>query len=250
MVNEPESCSNTHDWTWQTAAGRPYLTCTLLAPWQHGFFTRHFPELPGHLFGTEQNYRLQQVHGAVVHRAGENEGRPAGDALVSTEADQGVWVCSADCVPLLVGDCQTGRVAAIHAGWRGTAAQILKETLLTLEGAGSQLADLRVALGPAISGTHYPVEWPVAKVVLQTLVGPAGREAWLALPDSPLLPDPQPTHVRLDLRRVQVRQLLALGLQADQISLCPACTFQDVARFCSYRRTRQKAVQWSGIVSG
>lgn len=249
MVNEPKGCPTPPAWTWKTEAGRPYLTCDLLAPWQHGFFTRQFPELPAHLLGAEQNYRLQQVHGAVVHRAGDDEGRPAGDALVSTQAAQGVWVCSADCVPLLVGDRQTGRVAAIHAGWRGTAAQILKETLHALEASGSQLADLQVALGPAISGPHYPVEWPVAEAVLETLVGPAVREAWLELPDSPLLPDSQPTHVHLDLRRVQVRQLQALGLQAAQISLCPVCTFQDADRFYSYRRTRQKAVQWSGIVS-
>ena len=29
-------------WQWQTWSGLPYLTCDLLADWQHGFFTRQF----------------------------------------------------------------------------------------------------------------------------------------------------------------------------------------------------------------
>ncbi|MGL4500733.1 MAG: peptidoglycan editing factor PgeF, partial [Planktothrix sp.] len=31
-----------HTWHWQTWDGLPYLTCSLLKDWQHGFFTRSF----------------------------------------------------------------------------------------------------------------------------------------------------------------------------------------------------------------
>lgn len=29
-------------WHWQAWEGRPYLTCELLEPWHHGFFTQAF----------------------------------------------------------------------------------------------------------------------------------------------------------------------------------------------------------------
>ncbi len=38
---------------------------------------------------------------------------------MSEQPLQAVWVASADCTPVLIGDVKTGRVAALHAGWRG-----------------------------------------------------------------------------------------------------------------------------------
>jgi copper oxidase (laccase) domain-containing protein len=44
-------------------------------------------------------------------------------------------------------------------------------------------------------------------------------------------------------------QLMGLGLAPEQIAIAPHCTFQEPQRFFSYRRTGEKLVQWSGIVS-
>ncbi|MGB5975670.1 MAG: laccase domain-containing protein [Nodosilinea sp.] len=44
-------------------------------------------------------------------------------------------------------------------------------------------------------------------------------------------------------------QLERLGLDAEQVAIAPYCTVQDSDRFFSYRRTGEKQVQWSGIVS-
>ncbi|HBE57426.1 MAG TPA: laccase, partial [Cyanobacteria bacterium UBA11366] len=69
------------------------------------------------------------------------------------------------------------------------------------------------------------------------------------LPDSPVLEDPEPGKIRLDVRRVNGIQLEQLGLQAEQIAIAPYCTYQEPDFFFSYRRDRLKNVQWSGIVS-
>jgi polyphenol oxidase len=71
----------------------------------------------------------------------------------------------------------------------------------------------------------------------------------LTLANSPLLPDPQPGRVRLDVRQVNALQLQQLGLSASQISIAPHCTFQEPEQFFSYRREKLKRVQWSGIIS-
>ena len=70
---------------------------------------------------------VDQVHGDIVLPANEGGGvhRPVGkaDGLVCTAPGYGVAVRVADCVPILLA-CESG-VAALHAGWRGTAAAIV-----------------------------------------------------------------------------------------------------------------------------
>jgi len=177
------------------------------------------------------------------------------DGLVSTRAGQSVWVCSADCTPVLIADRATGQVSAIHAGWRGTAAKIVPLAIAQMQAQGSQLADLKVALGPAIAGPVYQVATEVAAQVGAT-VSPlsvdqpaAIADELMALDAPPILPDPEVGRVRLDVRRVIALQLEQVGLTLEQVAIAPHCTFQEPDRFFSYRRDRQKQVQWSGIVS-
>ncbi|MEY2979172.1 MAG: hypothetical protein RLZZ435_3311 [Cyanobacteriota bacterium] len=268
-----------HDWQWCEQFGLSYLTCDLLSPWFHGFFSRSTwpakPEtiadqLTAHKAWGEQSvltFRTKQVHGKQVLPVETLSplGMPsASDSLDLEDADgliaaprsspQGVWVASADCTPVLIGDVSTRQVAAIHAGWRGTAAQIVPAALEQLEHRGSQLKDLRIALGPAISGTVYQVDRSVALQVCETiapepLTPETLDEAMAALEGMPLLPDPEPGKVRLDVRQVIAAQLRQRGISEEQVAIAPYCTYQSPETFFSYRRTGEKAVQWSGIVA-
>jgi YfiH family protein len=256
-------------WQWQTWQGKPYLTCHLLDPFPHGFFTRHFyPDRPTTLVESLTTeavvYRTHQVHGnriaateslhpiSATHRGTSEEA----DGLVSDRPGESVWVCTADCTPVLIADVDRGSVAAIHSGWRGTAAKIVPEAIAQFWNRGSDTANLRVALGPAISGEVYQVSLDVAAQVAATLL-PGNphqeREAMIAalsdFDDTPVLPDVEPGKVRLDVRRAIMHQLQRLGLVPQQIAISPHCTYQDCDRFFSYRRTQQKQVQWSGIVN-
>jgi YfiH family protein len=261
-------------WQWTVEQDQPRLVCELLSPWSHGFFTRHgWPQVPETLTPVLDTaasvHRVKQVHGNRVLAASQtvvdpdapaSPGRPEADAIASDGSGQGLWVCTADCNPVLVGDRATGRTAAIHAGWRGTAQKIVPTALAHLQAQGSRLEDLVVAIGPAIAGDVYQVSVEVAAQVGRTMalaVGPdlantsdlALVTALQTLEDAPVLPDPEPDKVRLDVRRVNLWQLRHLGLRAEQIAIAPHCTFQEPEQFFSYRRTGEKQVQWSGIVS-
>ncbi|MEO0949106.1 MAG: peptidoglycan editing factor PgeF, partial [Cyanobacteria bacterium J06641_5] len=177
---------------------------------------------------------------------------PEADGLVSDRSQQALWTASADCTPALIADAATGRVAAVHAGWRGTAQRVIPAAIARLEALGSHREDLRVALGPAIAGEVYQVGEAVALDVGASLFpedAPPSLEGLWELPQTPLLPDPEPGRVRLDVRRVNQLQLLGLGLSPSQISIAPHCTFQEPERFFSYRRSHEKKIQRSGIVS-
>ncbi|WP_346289173.1 peptidoglycan editing factor PgeF [Sphaerothrix gracilis] len=261
-------------WNWQTWNGSAYLTCSLLERWPHGFFTARFwPQPPEELVNALQPnasvHRVQQVHGdqvvsptklpqpvAAAHAVPLPPERSQADGVLTDSPLQAVWVCSADCTPVLIGDRATGQVAAIHAGWRGTALKIVPQAIAKLQAQGSRLADLRIALGPAIAGEVYQVSTHVAATVGATLVEADCFSTSVDLvrhlqqqEKPPLLPDPEPGRAKLDVRRVNQMQLEQLGIDPAQIAVAPHCTFQAPEQFFSYRRTREKKVQWSGIVS-
>jgi polyphenol oxidase len=252
-----------HDWQWQTVNDLPYLTCSLLENWQHGFFTQQFAprspfEITALAYPNAQAYRVMQVHGNIV-LAPDELPQPAsqdnladGDGVISQAGNQAVWVCSADCTPALIGDITTGQVAAVHAGWRGTAARIIPEAIRRLQAQGSELSNLRVALGPAISGEIYQVDRAVAAQTLASITDQASDRAidyHLVQPNPAIFSDPEAGKLRLDVRRVNAMQMEQLGLSPEQIAIAPHCTYQDSENFFSYRRERLKKAQWSGIVS-
>ena len=264
-------------WQWQSWEGLPYLTCSLLDRWSHGFFTAPFSprnpiDLVEILSPGARVYRVKQVHGNAVLKTGEVSevsASPQGsetvaeiyseaDGLVAEREFEAIWVCTADCVPVLIADDRTGLVAAVHAGWRGTAAKILPKAIDQLVAVGSQLENLRIAMGPAIAGKVYQVSVEVAAELGATLA-PKGAASPTAdgileflhqLPETPVFADPELGKVRLDVRRCNALQLQQLGINLSQVAIAPHCTYSDSDRFFSYRRDPLKKVQWSGIVSG
>jgi YfiH family protein len=247
-------------WTWVGTYGGYFLQADLLAGFEHGFFTRQWQErgpeeLAASLTAGVTVHRTRQVHGALVISAGEAAGHPWPDAdgLISDSGGQSLWVCGADCTPVLIADPATGRVAACHAGWRGMAARILPTAIARMEAEGSRRRDLLVALGPAVSGENYPVEREVSLRVAMAL-RPDGAETPQAVLDEmkscgAVQEDVALGRDRLDLRAATRRQLHHEGIPPERITSCPLCTVTEPLLFHSWRRDRRKAVQWSGIVA-
>ncbi len=109
--------------------------------------------------------RLRQVHGAraVIVRAGDDDRDwdklpPEADILVSDHPAVALSVRVADCVPILLADVRSGAAAAVHAGWRGTAAGAVRAAVDALAFEfGSARSDLVVAIGPSIGPCCYRV---------------------------------------------------------------------------------------------
>jgi polyphenol oxidase len=272
--------STAASWQWHEWQGLPYLKCSLLEDWQHGFFSRQFaprtPEALVEVLAPEATvYRVQQVHGnrvlfpaEIAQILADNPSLTdlvEADGLASdlTEAatrnasrpQQAIWVASADCNPVLIGDVVTKQVAAVHAGWRGTALKIVLRAIDRLLEMGSSLENLRIAIGPAITGEVYQVTEHTAAEVGKTLLKnpPEDIASILAavwqIPATPFQKDPQQGRIRLDVRRVNQLQLERLGIAPANIAISPHCTYQQPEYFFSYRRHPEKKVQWSGIVS-
>ena len=259
------------NWQWQTWQGNSYLTCNLLSAWQHGFFTQEFyprtPETLSSILQTQTNsHRVKQVHGNLVLTPQEintaikqqdlSNFLPDADAVISDCPQQSVWVASADCTPILIGDLATGRVCAIHAGWRGTAQKIVVAAIARFLEFGSQKHNLRIGIGPAIAGKMYQVDESVAIEVGKTIIADVSQkndgeilQELEQFNNPPILADELPGKVRLDVPRVNQIQLEQLDIDPEQMATAPFCTYQKDNYFFSYRRTGEKKVQWSGIAS-
>jgi YfiH family protein len=115
-------------------------------------------------------------------------------------------------------------VAAVHAGWRGTAAGAARAAVERLAALGVPAQDLVAAIGPAIGPCCYQVDERV-----QTAFGDQpGTGSWFA-PDGP-------GHWMLDLWRANRDQLLAGGMNPDAVHTAAICTADHLDSCFSYRR--------------
>lgn len=103
----------------------------------------------------------RQVHGSDVLAAIEGCSGD-GDALVTSDPGLVLAIATADCVPLLLE--ADGRVAAVHAGWRGVVAGVVRRAVRSLRHHSS--AAVQAWIGPAIGGCCYEVGDEVAARVV------------------------------------------------------------------------------------
>ena len=187
--------------------------------------------------------RLKQVHGAAVVEA---SGVPAGevvvagfgDAVVTTEPGLVIAIATADCVPVVLVDAEAGALAAVHAGWRGTAARIVDAALDALLERGASPGRVFALFGPSISRDVYEV----GPEVLAALDG--------TLPPAAVLPG-RGDRSWLDVAACNEAALLARGVRAERIVRPRLCTFLESGRFSSWRRDGTKAGRiYTGAVLG
>ena len=195
----------------------------------HGFGTRW-----SNTFGSCRNLAtLHQIHSdTVVSAAGRSGCLGDGDALLENTPGLLVAVKTADCIPLLMVDPVHRAVAAVHAGWRGTAKRIAARAVAQMEKEfATRPDDLHVAIGPGIGKCCYQVGPEVA--------------AEFAAYDPALRDSTQP--VFLDLGEINRQQLADAGVDETRIYCAAICTMCD-QDFHSYRRDKQHAGRMLSVV--
>ncbi|MBL9038672.1 MAG: peptidoglycan editing factor PgeF [Archangium sp.] len=160
---------------------------------------------------------MNQVHGDAI---ADDVGDATADGLLTARRAVAIGVRTADCLPILLEDRGSGRVAAVHAGWRGVVADIAGKAVQRLVAAGAKVEQLRVALGPAIRACCFQVSGDLPEK-FSTAFGP-----------EVVLGGASP---RIDLVLAVHIALERCGLAPGQIDVVPCCTSCD-GRFFSHRR--------------
>lgn len=161
---------------------------------------------------------VKQIHSNLALASDRPGCAGEGDALVTRSPGVAVSVRTADCFPILLADPETRAVAAVHAGWRGTAAGVVLSSLTRMRSEfGTDPGTVYAAIGPGIGPCCYEVG---AEVARQFGMDEAGK---------------------LDLAVENRNQLTAAGLKPERIELAGSCTFCNPALFFSWRRDRERA---------
>lgn len=187
-------------------------------------------------FGNPPVVALSQVHGNQVHVV-ETAGDQEGDGVLTSTPGLLLRVTVADCYPILLHDPVRGVVGALHAGWRGVVLGILPRALELMQARyGSSPDDIRVAVGPGISGPNFQV----GPEVLEQFERQDLAFAW---------PDPEHSgRYRLDLERAIRTQAQRAGIYPQHYWALGRCTYADPL-FFSHRRDRgQTGRMWALIM--
>lgn len=165
---------------------------------------------------------LKQVHGTTVVDAGLASCLPVGDAVIARQRDAVCVVMTADCLPVLLCDDQGAVVGAAHAGWRGLCDGVLEATVRAMQ---VNPSSLMAWLGPAIGQQAFEVGGEVRDAFMAH--DPQASEAFIARGEKWMA----------DLELLARQRLHTAGVQ--RIYGGGMCTFNDEARFFSYRRDGQ-----------
>lgn len=153
--------------------------------------------------------------------------QPDCDAMITRMTDVLLGVQTADCLPVLIGDTRTGAMAAIHAGWRGTAGRITERTVADLMLAqGVNPRECIAALGPAACVECYEV----GDDVIARYKKEFGywRNLFVNLKEN--------GKAHLDIRAANFQQLTFCGFSEDRIHIADYCTMHQNELFFSYRK--------------
>jgi len=163
----------------------------------------------------------KQTHKDIIHAVTEKDkGKGANDnesalqdtdALITNIPNIVLMVKTADCVPLLIYDPIKRVIATIHAGWRGTAIEITKKTVLALKRAyDCNPDDLIVGIGPSIGACCFEVQNDVVSQFKGKLEKSAVRR--------------NDSKTYLDLQLLNNLQLIEAGVRAENIEVSSLCT--------------------------
>lgn len=204
----------------------------------------HSPLLSGqtwltHSFGTavaapgDGYLVLHQVHGTKLVDASEWRPNLSADALATGQPGIRIAVKTADCVPILLADPVRRVVAAVHAGWRGTAAGIAQHAIIDLVRRYQCCpTDLVAAFGPSIGPCCFEVD-PDAGLRFQAI-----------------FPERSDLHLRttIDLREANRRFLIQAGLSSANIETGAPCTCCGGTEFYSWRRDHIKGQRMFAVI--
>lgn len=170
---------------------------------------------------------LNQVHGSSVsviqstqQAVSAQTSPPKADAVISCLPETGLVIQTADCQALLLHDPVRLVAANIHAGWRGSVADVIGECIKTMEKKfGTRSSDLLAGIGPSLGPccaefVNFEAEIP--------------KKFWKY----------KDCRHRFDFWQISTDQLQAAGVRSKNIEPANICTLCNPHLFFSYRKNK------------
>lgn len=178
-----------------------------------------------------------QIHSTIIRTATSSDVKndlydPEGydcDGLITNEPGLALTIFSADCIPVLLYDSSKKVIAAVHAGWRGTAGDIAgKAARLMQEDYGSDPEDILAAIGPGISQCCFETHADVPDAMIEIL-GDLAKPYIACLENGKF---------KIDLKGINAALLIRAGVSPEHIEVSSDCTACLPDKYWSHRATQ------------
>ncbi len=178
-----------------------------------------------------QVFWRKQVHedGIITARASASacHGCPDADAFITDHINLPIAIRTADCVPVFIYDPVKSVIGLVHAGWKGSYAQITAKTIKKMQrDFGSQGKDLKAAIGPSIRSCCYQVTEEFKTYFPKDMSMRAGQ-------------------LYVDVVNANRRQIMSVGVSEANIidsGVCTMCSrVNGKFEYFSFRRDADKA---------
>ncbi len=149
------------------------------------------------------------------------------DGMMTAIPGVALVVFAADCIPVLLYDPVRRVIAAVHSGWRGTAAGIVTRAVERMgEVYGSRPEDILAAIGPGIGPCCFETHEDVPNAMMAAVASPA----------LPFIKIKENGKFSVDLKGINAKRLELAGLAPEHIAVCRDCTACMEDKYWSHRR--------------
>lgn len=184
------------------------------------------------LSGCGLNYEnltdCKQIHSDIVRiiKSEDIGVTKEADAMITDIQDVPLMIYTADCVPIVLVDKKRKIIADIHAGWRGTYAEIVVKTIKSmLNNFGSNPEDIVAIIGPAIGPCCYEVSKELVDK-FNTIVTNKDFKFYIIKED----------RFYIELTKINSYLLEKCGVKKENIQNLNICTSCQNDKFYSYRK--------------
>lgn len=237
----------------KTRNGVPFFTSTIL-PIPHAFSTRlggvsSLPHLQSMNLGenrgdepqnVQKNFDLLcqasglprkvvsglQIHSEKLLYAEDSfEEKPSCDGFYTDRQGLSLCVKVADCLPVLLYEPEANCIAALHAGWRGSARNIVGGGVKALLSLGARKEKILAAVGAGISACCFAVRQDFVDEYCALVGGELSKRTLIS----------KEGQMHADLKELNRLLLLQAGVTEEHLDVCPLCTCCQPDLFFSHR---------------
>jgi YfiH family protein len=184
----------------------------------------------------EEVYLPIQKHTDKIHLIRTDLNPRIADAVITANKGLLIGVQVADCVPILLSGMNKSVIGAVHAGWRSTAAQILKKVIkLMIQDFNLSPNDIKIALGPSIRWSCYFVGCEVKDAIYKA----TGKGAYYIQRDAGYC---------IDLPTANMYQAISMGIPKENIWISNECTYCNPKEYYSYRYDKGYTGKQGGFI--
>jgi polyphenol oxidase len=168
-----------------------------------------------------------QVHRDRILKVTRCKAYEGYDAMITINKNSFMSVTVADCTPILIYDAKNQAVAAVHAGWKGTVADITAKTIQMMQlEFNTKPTDCYAYVGTCIDESSFEVGEKVAEL--------------FAYEFKTMVKNGRKVKFFVDLKKANAAQLMKCGVPENQIEISSFSTVLDNYDYFSHRKEKGK----------